>query len=390
MFKEIIKMFWGNLIHNKMRSFLNVLGVVIGVSSIIALITIVQGVTGSIKHQLSSLGADKISIQIMGTRLKPGLSAKDLEQISRVNHVSGVSPTISDKTTVVSDGIIKTDITVQGKNYVYFTKEKDPLATGRGINIFDVKGKNQVAVIGSDIAKDLFFGKEPIGQKILIRGTMFTIIGVMNPKSGFLMGSPNNIVIIPYTTALKKLGIGYITSLDVYMGDVAQSGAVTNDLTVILNSAFNYHNNAFNVFNLQNIIDVISNVTGILTLLLAGIASISLLVGGIGIMNMMLVSVTERTTEIGLRKALGAEPAQIQLQFLLESIFISLFGGFVGLFIGLLVALAAAGLMKFSFTVTAWTILLAVGFSAAVGIIFGLAPARKASKLNPIDALRHV
>ena len=137
-------------------------------------------------------------------------------------------------------------------------------------------------------------------------------------------------------------------------------------------------------------IDVIGNITGMLTLLLAGIASISLLVGGIGIMNMMLVSVTERTTEIGLRKALGAEPAQIQLQFLIESIFISLFGGILGLIIGILIALVAAVLMEFSFTITAWTIILAVGFSAAVGIIFGFAPARKASRLNPIDALRHV
>lgn len=140
----------------------------------------------------------------------------------------------------------------------------------------------------------------------------------------------------------------------------------------------------------QNIIDIIGNITRMLTLLLAGIASISLLVGGIGIMNMMLVSVTERTTEIGLRKALGAEPAQIQLQFLIESIFIPLFGGVLGLILGILVALAAAIIMKFTFTITSWTILLAVGFSAMVGIIFGFAPARKASRLNPIDALRHV
>lgn len=383
-------MFWTNITHDKVRSFLNVLGVVIGVASIIALITIVQGVTGNITNQLSSLEANKISIQATGTWLKPGLTEQDLQQLSRIKDVSGVSPTISGKATLVYDGVVKKDTSIQGKSNVYFSWEKDTVSIGRGINILDVQGKNQVAVIGSDISKELFFGQEPLGQQLLIRGNTFTIVGVLKAKSSFIMGSTNKAVLIPYTTAMKILSTGYINTVDVYMSDVSKSNMVTNDVTGILNSAFNYHKDSFNVFNMQNIIDVIKNITRILTLLLAGIASISLLVGGIGIMNMMLVTVTERTTEIGLRKALGAEPAQIQLQFLVESVFISLFGGVVGLFLGILIALAAAGLMKFSFSLTAWTILLAMGFSAAVGIIFGLAPARKASKLNPIDALRHV
>ncbi|MCL4441391.1 MAG: ABC transporter permease [Firmicutes bacterium] len=390
MLRETIKMFWTNITHDKVRSFLNVLGVVIGVASIIALITIVQGVTGNITNQLSSLEANKISIQATGTWLKPGLTEQDLQQLSRIKDVSGVSPTISGKATLVYDGVVKKDTSIQGKSNVYFSWEKDTVSIGRGINILDVQGKNQVAVIGSDISKELFFGQEPLGQQLLIRGNTFTIVGVLKAKSSFIMGSTNKAVLIPYTTAMKILSTGYINTVDVYMSDVSKSNMVTNDVTGILNSAFNYHKDSFNVFNMQNIIDVIKNITRILTLLLAGIASISLLVGGIGIMNMMLVTVTERTTEIGLRKALGAEPAQIQLQFLVESVFISLFGGVVGLFLGILIALAAAGLMKFSFSLTAWTILLAMGFSAAVGIIFGLAPARKASKLNPIDALRHV
>lgn len=390
MLKECMKMAWNNIIHNKMRSFLTVLGVLIGVSSIIALITIVQGATGSITRQISSLGADKITITAMGTRLKQGLSEKDLEQLSRVNNVSGVSPTVSSTTSLVYNGNVKTGVSVQGKNDVYFKREKDILARGRGINILDVNNKNQVAVIGSDLAKELFFGGEPIGQQILINGNTVTTVGVLKATSSSIMGSTNNTVIMPYTSAMKTLRVRNITNVDVYMSDANKSESIINDVTTILNSAFNYRKNTFSVFNMQSMIDVISNITGILTLLLAGIASISLLVGGIGIMNMMLVSVTERTTEIGLRKALGAEPAQIQLQFLIESIFISLFGGVLGLIIGILIALAAAILMEFSFTVTAWTILLAVGFSAAVGIIFGLAPARKASRLNPIDALRHV
>lgn len=390
MLKESMIMSWNNIIHNKMRSFLTVLGVVIGVSSIIALITIVQGATGSITKQISSLGANKISIQAMGTRLKQGLSEKNLEQLAQVNYVDGISPTVSGKTALRYDGIEKKSVSVQGKNNIYFNKEKEILSSGRGVNILDVHGKNQVAVIGSDIAKELFFSGGPIGKQLLINGNTYTIVGVLKATSSSILGSTNNTVILPYTSAMKTLGIGYITSVDVYMSDATKSDSIINDLTTILNSAFNYHEDSFSVFNMQNIIDVIGNITSILTFLLAGIASISLFVGGIGIMNMMLVSVTERTTEIGLRKALGAEPAQIQLQFLVESIVISLFGGVLGLSFGILVALAAAILMKFPFAITAWTILLAVGFSAAVGIIFGLAPARKASRLNPIDALRHV
>ncbi|HWQ43811.1 MAG TPA: ABC transporter permease [Desulfosporosinus sp.] len=390
MLKESMKMAWSNISHNIMRSFLTVLGVLIGVASIIALITIVQGATGSITSQISSLGADKITVQAMGTRLKQGLSEKDMLQLSQVNNVSGVSPTVSGKTSLVYNSKVKTNVTVQGKNDLYFLKEKDILASGRGVNSLDVNNKNRIAIIGSDLAKELFLGIDPIGQQILLNGNTFTVVGVLKATGGSLMGSTNNTVMLPYTSAMKTLGVRNITNLDVYMSDANKSESITNDLTTILNSAFNYRENTFSVLNMQNMIDVIGNITGMLTLLLAGIASISLLVGGIGIMNMMLVSVTERTTEIGLRKALGAEPAQIQLQFLIESIFISLFGGILGLIIGLLIALAAAIVMKFTFTITAWTIILAVGFSAAVGIIFGFAPARKASKLNPIDALRHV
>jgi len=390
MLKESMKMAWSNISHNLMRSFLTVLGVLIGVASIIALITIVQGATGSITSQISSLGADKITVQAMGTRLKQGLSEKDIVQLSQVNNVSGISPTVSAKTSLVYNSKVKTGVSVQGKNNVYFLREKDILARGRGFNSLDVNNKNQIAIIGSALAKELFLGIDPIGQHLLINGHTVTIVGVLKATSGSIMGSTNNTIMMPYTSAMKTLGVRNITNVDVYMSDATKSESITNDLTTILNSAFNYRENTFSVLNMQNMIDVIGNITGMLTLLLAGIASISLLVGGIGIMNMMLVSVTERTTEIGLRKALGAEPAQIQLQFLIESILISLFGGVLGLIIGILIALAAAVIMDFSFTISAWTILLAVGFSAAVGIIFGFAPARKASRLNPIDALRHV
>ncbi len=387
---ESIKMSWSNLIHNKMRSFLTVLGIVIGVASIIALITIVQGATSSVTSQISALGANKLTVQASGTPLKRGLNDQDLAALSKLKYVGGVSPTVSGSTSVVYGNNIQTGISVQGKNEVYFKNNTDILASGRAINILDVNGENQVAVIGSQIANDMFFGIQPLGRQIMINGCSYTIVGVLKAQTGFSMGSTNDEVLIPYTSAMKTLGSRSITSVDIYMSDSTKSDEIITSIDNVLNEAFNYHDNAFSVFNMQDMISTIGSITGMMSLLLAGIASISLIVGGIGIMNMMLVSVTERTTEIGLRKALGAEPSRIQLQFLIESIFISLVGGIIGMILGLTIAIVAAALIGIPFSFSASTIILSFGFSAAIGIIFGIAPARKASKLNPIDALRHI
>jgi putative ABC transport system permease protein len=174
------------------------------------------------------------------------------------------------------------------------------------------------------------------------------------------------------------------------MADSSKADEIVDDVNVVLNQAFNYKDNAFSVFNMQDMLNAITQVTDIMSLVLGGIASISLIVGGIGIMNMMLVSVTERTSEIGLRKALGAIPSRIRMQFIIESIFLSLIGGFVGLLFGILIAFIASVLIGIAFTHSISTVFLAVGFSAMIGIIFGYMPARKASSLNPIDALRHI
>jgi putative ABC transport system permease protein len=390
MFKESIKMSWSNIIHNKMRSFLTVLGIVIGVASIIALITIVQGATSSVTSQISALGANKITVQAFGTPLKQGLNQQDLAALSNLKYVSGVSPTVSGSTSVVYGDDVETGISVQGKNDVYFKNNPNTVSNGREINVLDINSDNQVAVIGSQIATDMFFGQQPLGRQIIINGMSYTVIGVLKAQTGFSVSSTNDAVLVPYTSAMKTLGSRSITSVDIYMSDSTKSADIITSIKSVLNQAFNYHANAFSVFNMQDMISTIGNITGMMSLLLAGIASISLIVGGIGIMNMMLVSVTERTTEIGLRKALGAEPSRIQLQFLIESIVISLIGGIIGMALGLAIALLAAALIKIPFSFSASTIILSFGFSAAIGIIFGLAPARKASRLNPIDALRHI
>lgn len=388
MLRDSIKMSWSNIINNKMRSFLTILGIIIGVASIIALITIVQGATDEVTKQVSSLGADKITVQAMGTPLKQGLNERDLEALGQIENIKGLSPTITGKTSIVGNNIVMEDISIEGKNEVHFKANADIIKNGRGLNVLDIEESTRVAIIGGDINKELFVGKDPIGEDILINGLTFTIVGVLDTSSEFAFGSNNKTIIIPYTRAMKTVGSRSITNIDVYMADSDKSDIIIADIKQVLNQAFNYKENSYFVFNMEDIISAIGDITGMMSLLLAGIASISLVVGGIGIMNMMLVSVTERTSEIGLRKALGAEPNSIQLQFLIESIFLSIFGGILGLALGLAIAYIASIYIGFSLVVSMSTVILAIGFSAVVGILFGFMPARKASRLNPIDALR--
>lgn len=390
MFKENLKMSWMNVMNNKMRSALTILGIVIGVSSIIALITIGKSSMNEMTSEFEMFGADKISIQIIGTPLKQGLVDSDIEKLEQIEDIDGVSPTLSGNTTIVASGLEKTNVVVQGKNEVYFSKTKDLVETGRGINHLDIESENKVSLIGSNIAKEMFFGENPIGKELIIDGVTYKIIGTLTESNSFSDTSMNDSVIIPYTSSMSLLGTGYVSSVDVYMTNSTKSEKITEDIDAALSQAFNDKKEAFSVMNMQDMLSSINKITNMLSFMLGGIGSISLFVGGIGIMNMMLVSVTERTTEIGLRKALGAEPKRIQQQFLLEAVFLSLIGGIIGFFGGAFIAYVVCLVMGTTLTLTTSTVLLALGFSAAIGIIFGIAPARKASKLHPIDALRSV
>lgn len=388
MFLESIRMSWENIAHNKLRSFLTMLGIVIGVASIIALITIVQGATNSISSEISSLGVNKVMVSVTGTPLKQGLSDTDLKDIMAVENVGGVSPAVSVKTSVVAGGEVMEDVTVQGRNEVYFARDTSVLKTGRAINALDLESRNKVALVGVDVVQTLFYGVDPVGRDMTIEGTTYRVIGTLTPSSGYSMNSNDDAVIIPYTTALRSLGVRSITSLDVYLNDTDRADQTVVDIKGVLGQAFNYKDDVYTVFNMGDMIESFETVMSMMSMLLSGIAAISLLVGGIGIMNMMLVSITERTAEIGLRKAMGATPGRIQFQFIIEAIFLSLIGGMIGLIFGSAIAYAVATFMDISFSITLSTIALAVGFSAAVGIVFGYMPARKASRLNPIDALR--
>lgn len=381
-------MSWSNIIHNKLRSFLTMLGIVIGVASIIALITLVQGATNSISEQVNSLGVNKVTITATGTPLKQGLTQEDLENISKLDNIQGLSPTVGGKAGIVADGRIMDSVSVQGKNEVYFNTDTSIINSGRPINILDIEGKNRVAVIGSDIENELFYGENPLGKTLVINGISYTVVGTLTGSDGLGINSNNNLVIVPYTTALRSIGFKNVINLDVYLKDTNLADDTVNQIKGVLNQAFNYKEDAYTIFNMGDMIDTFQSMMSMMSMLLAGIAGISLVVGGIGIMNMMLVSITERTTEIGLRKALGATPNRIQLQFIIESIFLSLIGGLIGLVFGCLIGYVAANMIGITFTITASIITLAVGFSAAVGIVFGYMPARRASRLNPIDALR--
>lgn len=390
MFRESIKMSWNNIIHNRMRSFLTILGVLIGVAAIIALISIVQGVTDDITGQVMSMGANKVTISARGTPLKGGLSDNDVKEIATIDNILGVSPSISGETSIVYNKNVMENISVQGRNQVHFSNTEDLLETGRTINVLDCDSKSRVCLIGQNIKGELFPLENPIDKEIVINGITYTIVGTLQRSSGFSMSSNNDAVIIPYTTAMSLLGVSTINSVEVYLVDGDKSEETTSSIENVLNTAFNYNEDGYFVSNMQTILDTVDSMTGMMTALLAGIAAISLVVGGIGIMNMMLVSVTERTAEIGLRKALGAQPKVIQWQFILEALFLSIFGGALGMVFGFIIAFIACELIGIEFTIAGYSVVLALGFSAAIGLVFGYAPARKASRLNPIDALRSV
>ena len=391
--RQSIQMSLQNIKSNKMRTFLTTLGIIIGVTAVIALITIVDGVIGSVMGQFSSLGAGTLSVSIPGSSLKKGLTESDLDSLEQLENVSGISPSVSITTTAARPGKLLDHVSVQGKNDYYF-RNNDLVSYGRAITRQDVENEAYVCIIDQDLADNLFPGEDPLGSQVIVGGVRYTVIGLQGEDSNLMAsmagmgGSVDGTITIPYTNALKLSGNSSVTSLDVYVADTDRTQELQEAVESVLYKAFNENEDCYNVFSMDSLLDTMDSMMSMMTYMLTGIASIALLVGGIGIMNMMLVSVTERTKEIGLRKAMGATPERIQVQFLLESIVLSLIGGLIGVALGLLISFAAASLLGTDFVISSSAVGLGVGFSAAVGIVFGWAPARKASRLNPIDALR--
>lgn len=388
---ECVLMSLDNIRSNKIRSFLTLLGIMIGVTAVIALITTVSGVSGSLSSSLTDMGAGTLTVSVTGSDLKSGMTAEDLAELTALPCVDGITPTVTISAQLSYGGKTKSRVTVSGKNAYYFWVNQDTATRGRALNFVDDDSATFACMISKDMVEHFFYGVDPLGKTIIISGLPFTIVGLFEEDAGggvasIFSGTAD--VFIPYTTALKMNNDNVVTNFTVYLAEGADSSEAATDIENAMDAMFSFEDDCFEVTTMSSFEDTMQEMLGMMTTLLAGIASIALVVGGIGIMNMMLVSVSERTTEIGLRKALGARPGLIQGQFLLESVLLSLMGGGIGIILGNLVSFILAAVIGFSFVLSPSAITLAFLFSASVGILFGWAPARKASRLNPIDALR--
>ena len=391
MLKECVAMSLSNIRGNRMRSFLTVLGIMIGVTAVIALITTISSVTGSLSSSFTSMGAGTLMVTVTGSDLKSGMTDADLDALAELDEVDGITPSVSLSARVSRGGSYETGISVSGKSAYYFQTNEGVVERGRAINVVDTANTSFVCLISQEMVDTFFYGVDPVGEQIYIDGVPFLVVGLFSDEESESIASifsGGDDILIPYTTALKMNNENVVTSFTIYLTDGVDSEAAADVIEAEMDVMFSYEDDCFTVTTLSSVEDTMEEMLSMMTALLAGIASIALLVGGIGIMNMMLTSVTERTTEIGLKKALGALPWQIQAQFLIESFLLSVIGGLAGVVAGLLLSFSLCQMMGTEFVLNPGAIALGVGFSAAVGIIFGWAPARKASRLNPIDALR--
>jgi putative ABC transport system permease protein len=403
---DILHETFSALTANKVRTALTMLGIVIGISSVITLVSIGQGAQSSIASSIQSIGSNLIIVSPGATRsfgygVSSGrgashtLTTLDVSAIqTEVQNLNAVSPEIAGRYQITAKGT-NSNTSVTGVEPAYTTVHNVIVDDGSFISDADVNNRNKVAVIGPTTRDDLFgAGAEAVGQVIRINGQEYRVIGVTRSKGGTGFGNQDDQVYIPFTSAQLFL-IGdstYVTSLSVSASDPSVMTQVQNDITSLLLSRHRISNPAnadFNVLNQADIVSAASSVTGTFTILLGAVAGISLVVGGIGIMNMMLTTVTERTREIGLRKAIGAKRSDINVQFLTEAVALTLIGGAIGVFLGWLAAYVVTRLGVLQTSVSVSSILLAFGVSAAIGIVFGYYPARRASRLNPIEALRY-
>lgn len=390
---------------NKARSGLTILGIVIGISSVISMVSIGQGAQGSIQASIQSIGSNLILVMPgfqrgVGSQVSGGrgsaqtLTQEDANAIAaEVSGVQATAPELSGRYQITTTGK-NTNTSVTGTVSAYPGVRNVTIDLGSFISDQNVKSLAKVAVLGPSTRDDLFgTGVDPVGQTIRIKGIVFKVIGVTKTKGGTGFGSQDDMIFVPLSTAQQFLaGSSRVSTISIQASGSDVMTQVQQDVTSLLLSRHNIATPSladFQVLNQADIVSAASSVTQTFTILLAAVAGISLVVGGIGIMNMMLTTVTERTKEIGLRKAIGAKRSEINLQFLVESIMLTLIGGLIGIALGWGVS---AGLQSFGIIQTQFStmsVFLAFGVSATIGVVFGYYPARRASRLNPIEALRY-
>lgn len=373
---------------SKMRSFLTMLGIIIGVAAVIVLVSLVNGMSQDMVSTFESMGTNLISVSIRGRGGNRRVSAEDMQQLVEDNpdYIGAMSPNVSISGTV-KYGNENLSTTCVGVNEYYADINNHDVQVGRSIAYMDVESRQRNCVLGTYQVNELFDGQNPIGETVKINGYSFQVVGVLEEKQNGEEGGSDDTVLIPYTVA-QKLGGGFTISS--YNFSATSKDTVDQAVAVIENYLLKVYSNsnAYNVYNQAESVEQVNELMGTMTLVLVGVAGISLLVGGIGIMNIMLVSVTERTREIGIRKSLGATPFDIKSQFVVEAITTSGIGGIIGILFGILAAWATtfAGM---TVSISTAAVVIAFSVSVVIGVTFGYFPAKKASKLSPIEALRY-
>jgi putative ABC transport system permease protein len=385
---------------NVMRSLLTMLGIIIGVAAVIVVVTLGSGATQQVSQQVASLGSNLLMISV-GKRMGPGQTSgaeafkiADAEALNRdVYGLAAIAPVASGSTTAIYANE-NWSTNISGSTEEFFTVSNQPVAEGRLFSASEARSGSSVCVIGQTVATKLFGLQDPLNKRIRLQKLSCVVIGLLKAKGQSTMGTDqDDLVVIPIRTYQRRIaGNQEVNLIKVSIKDNVNADQVKQAIEGIMRTRrhlANTEENNFNVMDMKEIATMLSSTTQTMTGMLSAVGAVSLLVGGIGIMNIMLVSVTERTREIGIRLAIGALGKEVLLQFLVEAVVLSSFGGFIGIVLALSTALALSGVLQVPFVFQGEVVIIAFLFSASVGVIFGYFPARKAARLDPIEALRH-